>query len=455
MIKLKNNKGITLVALIITIIVLLILAMVSIRLVMNGGIIDRAEKGTKAYTESEVQEQIKLAYSEWQTARWTGETRTAADFVKARLETTYGENKVDNVTETNGVFTVKFKDGREYTYNVATGTTEKVAKWNDNGDGSWTNEVTGAKIQIGDVVNYDPTKDANGNTVTTTYTSYAAANAAANKNEGRTSGYTSDQEFSVSATTNGWRVLGVNEIGQIELISADPIQTSSNANYYLKGEKGYLDGLEELNAICSIFGQGKGAETARSLNVDDVDKLAGIKTEADKKACYSDYGSKWKYRFPEGGSRLQYNIDTGSGYSDTWTNISNSDSSYQEFRMPGAAASTRINSSNPGESPELTDTNYYYYFSSKITKTNISNLISKGTKSSYQNQWLASSCVHCRSSFGASFAMRWIRDGAVGRADLCESFEGFSSENKLVRPVVTLESNIQLGGDSTNGWTIQ
>ena len=103
----RQSKGITLVALIITIIVLLILAMVSIRLVMNGGIIDRAEKGTKAYTEAEVQEQIKLAYSEWQTARWTGETRTAADFVKASLEKTYGENTVDKVEESEGVFTVK------------------------------------------------------------------------------------------------------------------------------------------------------------------------------------------------------------------------------------------------------------------------------------------------------------------------------------------------------------
>ena len=45
----NTQSGITLVALIITIIVLLILAMVSIRLVMNGGIIDRAEKGTQAY----------------------------------------------------------------------------------------------------------------------------------------------------------------------------------------------------------------------------------------------------------------------------------------------------------------------------------------------------------------------------------------------------------------------
>ena len=210
----KNSKGITLVALIITIIVLLILAIVSIRLVMNDGIIGHAEKVRKDYKEAEVQEQIKLAYAEWQTAQWDKTAGDAKDFVKASLEKTYGKNTVESVTETNGVFTVKFKDGREYTYNVASGTTEKVAKWNDNGDGSWTHSETGSKIQIGDVVNYDPTKDANGNTLTTTYTSYAEANAAANKNEGRTSGYTADQSFSVSATTNGWRVLGMNENGQ-------------------------------------------------------------------------------------------------------------------------------------------------------------------------------------------------------------------------------------------------
>lgn len=67
---LKEEKAITLVALIITIIVLLILAIVSIRLVMNGGIIDRAEKGTKAYTEAEVEEKIKTAYAEYQMSKF-------------------------------------------------------------------------------------------------------------------------------------------------------------------------------------------------------------------------------------------------------------------------------------------------------------------------------------------------------------------------------------------------
>ena len=63
--RVKSQKGITLVALIITIIVLLILAIVSIRLVMNGGIIDRAQRGTQAYSDAEVEEKIKTAYAEY------------------------------------------------------------------------------------------------------------------------------------------------------------------------------------------------------------------------------------------------------------------------------------------------------------------------------------------------------------------------------------------------------
>ena len=461
----RQAKGITLVALIITIIVLLILTMVSIRLVMNGGIIDRANRGTQAYSEAEIQEQIKLAYSEWQTARWTGETSSAADFVKARLEKTYGTNTVDNVTETEGVFTVKFKDGREYTYNVTTGTTAKVAKWNDNGDGTWTHSETGSKIQIGDVVNYDPTKDENGNTLTTTYTSYAEANAAANKNEGRTSGYTTDQSFSVSATTNGWRVLGINESGQIELISADPIQTSASSNYYLKGEKGYFDGPDELNAICGIFGQGKGAESARSLDVDDVNKLAGITTDADKKACKSDYGSKWQYRYPtteeETGTRyMQYKKDTGSGYG-SWTNITSSNR--QKFKMPGDTDFFgKISNDNivSGYSPELTYTYYSYTISSKVTQTakdgtSIANILSKGSTSSDINQWLASSCVSC-GGYDVGFRVRNINGGSVDRDCLFSSNGYSSSSNRRVRPVVSLKSNVNLQWNSTsNKWEIQ
>ena len=82
----NTNRGITLVALIITIIVLLILAMVSIRLVMNGGIIGRAERGTEAYTEAEVKEKIQLAYSELQMAQYSGDNLSETEFLRQRLE---------------------------------------------------------------------------------------------------------------------------------------------------------------------------------------------------------------------------------------------------------------------------------------------------------------------------------------------------------------------------------
>ena len=51
--KIKSNSGITLVALIITIIVLLILAMVSISLIMNGVIISRAQNTVSDYKLAE------------------------------------------------------------------------------------------------------------------------------------------------------------------------------------------------------------------------------------------------------------------------------------------------------------------------------------------------------------------------------------------------------------------
>jgi len=62
----KAEKGITLVALVITIIVLLILAMVSISLVMNSGIIPRANNAVYAYNDAQINEQQQLnAVENW------------------------------------------------------------------------------------------------------------------------------------------------------------------------------------------------------------------------------------------------------------------------------------------------------------------------------------------------------------------------------------------------------
>ena len=56
----KAEKGITLVALVITIIVLLILAMVSISIVTNHNVIQYANNATTSYNEAQTQENTLL-----------------------------------------------------------------------------------------------------------------------------------------------------------------------------------------------------------------------------------------------------------------------------------------------------------------------------------------------------------------------------------------------------------
>ena len=119
-VNLKSKNGITLVALIITIIVLLILAMVSISLVMNGGIIDKSKSAVDKYSGEEIQEQLKLAYSEWQMSQYTGTPMTAQD-IQTKLGQIFGAENVKDVSLANGKLTAKI-NGTTYEYDTATGT---------------------------------------------------------------------------------------------------------------------------------------------------------------------------------------------------------------------------------------------------------------------------------------------------------------------------------------------
>ena len=86
----------------------------------------------------------------------------------------------------------------------------------------------------------------------------------------------------------------------------------------------------------------------------------------------------------------------------------------------------------------------------------MSDIISNGTGTSSVTQWLASRTVFCFSGF-ASFDVRGLSD-PVYRHSLYES-NGYSytysyTRDLRVRPVVSLESDIQLSGNSNDGWTI-
>ena len=85
----KNNKGITLVALVITIIVLLILAGVSLNLVAgSNGILGRAQKAVDVNNMAQIKEEIELKIAELQMDYYMTDNNFANvnDYVKAELE---------------------------------------------------------------------------------------------------------------------------------------------------------------------------------------------------------------------------------------------------------------------------------------------------------------------------------------------------------------------------------
>ena len=106
--KIKAEKGITLVALVVTVVVLLILAGVSIRLVLdNNGIISRAGDAKDKHEQGRVNDQTDLDTAEDEIDKALG----TYDPLKKIPEKTVEEAKADSMLESNEESKVKFTDG--------------------------------------------------------------------------------------------------------------------------------------------------------------------------------------------------------------------------------------------------------------------------------------------------------------------------------------------------------
>ena len=139
-----------------------------------------------------------------------------------------------------------------------------------NSDGSCTNAE---HLHIGDYVNYNPLNFKEG-----TLEEDKTASSSADEN-----GY-DKQTFSINTDTK-WRVLGEDDRGQILIVSADPVKKdmgeTNNPYFYLKGAKGYINAETALERISKIYGHGVGATGARSLKIEDVNKICGVTVGSD------------------------------------------------------------------------------------------------------------------------------------------------------------------------------
>lgn len=270
-----------------------------------------------------------------------------------------------------------------------------------------------------------------------------------NYNEGYSATKTNTVDSNFTMDNMDWRVLDIDETsGTVKLISSRP----TTSKLTLSGKQGWLDAETKLDTLCSqLYANGTGV-TARSLKVEDIDKLANMLTPEARKAATSDYGSKWRYKYDATAGKIQYSKQNDDG---TWTDYENT--GYSKFKDPRYA---EINSSHYQDAegnPIIADlecTSYSYTISSKIPSTVktadnilVSDLITKGlnkdtgaANSSNITQWLSSRCVICYSNH-ARFFVRRVIIGDVIYDDLWHSYGWSYSPAYAVRPVVLLNSD--------------
>ena len=211
--KTRNERGVTLIALVVTIVVLLILAGVAISMLSgDDGIIINAQKANEENDKGREQEIVTLAVG---SALSSDEGYTIArDNLNSALANHIGTEGEDYTLSDTEPYIVTYLDsGRSYVIDEK----GKVSEYTETDDDVDISEY----VEVGQYVNYNPTvKDLSGTPVdeSLTYISYKG------DEEGQTHGNgDSQQTFTATATVTKWKVLSI-ENGTVTLISEDVIK---------------------------------------------------------------------------------------------------------------------------------------------------------------------------------------------------------------------------------------
>ena len=139
----RKNKGITLIALIITIIIILVLAIVSINIIINVNVVEKAKYGVDKYSEQEEYEKVQRAIvgAKFEILG----TELNQDAFNKNLKTEFGENNY-NLEFENEKFELRInKSGRIYsikkTGEIISINQENISSNNENNNNS--NNVEG------------------------------------------------------------------------------------------------------------------------------------------------------------------------------------------------------------------------------------------------------------------------------------------------------------------------
>ena len=425
---LKNKKGITLIALVVTIVVLLILAGVTISLLLDeNGIIAKSKDARNANRAGAIKEEITL----WKADKFAadngaGSHESMDDFL-ARLKTRglISDEDIATIKDTR-----KLQVGKE-TIVFPSDAKTLVQAFKDN------------EIKVGDYLNYNDYVDE-----TKTCTTLTNENGWA------------DQKYTATKNTY-WQVLGLDSTGEkLMLISQSPIKKemkeeqttgviknkirlasienavklavtsalkpstidwTTTPYLVLKGAYGYVNGKTILNNISGIYNTELGE--AKSITAEEINRLIGVTVDYTNKKVYAN-------------SNPDKNIDEYGVLGNQYTYTA--DEYTPESYIDGQSYAIEGKQTDPA-------TIYYYQWGNLTIDDTLKTILFSGTTRDAnfaKSYWLASSGVAANSSY-AVFGPGYVDEGRVGSVfNLFNSYGGWYANGLAVRPVVYLNSEI-------------
>ena len=436
----NKQKGITLIALVITIIVLLILAGVTIAtLTGNNGILTRAND---AKTQTEIEEEkeaIGLGYN-GVMAENRGEGVTADE-----LKTEMQKNGYE--VETSGNIKVYFKDSQRWYQVDGNGnikgpypSEEEIGKnlvelFKAGKDCTVENCQNPEHLHIGDYVTYRPK-----NTIKST------SNMTDNPLQEQYTGTSEEQVYEVDENMK-WRVLGLNEEEkQVLLISETPIKKKGEDPYLkLQGAEGYIYGEKVLNKICEMYSNSDLEATARSITMEDITNALGITINKENNTATNSSGEQLKdMEEYQGFFGIPYNYKAGNYAPENYM-IEQYGENLKEGLTEKKAGDSAKNILDDGYD------NSAYMINYGSSNSKLYEMLFKGTTGNEgyaKSYYVASSGVNVDADGGnAYFGPGYVFNGraTAGGTGVFGS-DGYRSAGRLaVRPIVTLGANISEG----------
>ena len=360
--KYKSQRGITLIALIITIIILLILAGISISALTNQGLFKNAKEAQNA-TEKAKEEQGKVL-NEY-------------------------EDEINKYLENDDKTVEKLVD-----------------------------KVNDGTIKIGDYVKYTP-DTASTTEILQELSTYSGSDA--------------NTTSTLTQESLNWRVLDM-EDGQVRLISELPTTSKIELSSY----NGYNNAVKLLDDTCNVlYNNSKLASKVQNLKIEDImEKMI----ETNYTNITANYGKQFtptnKY-YPS--ILLKEKGQNVNGIVGTELNESEQKELINQTTKP-QATSLEVK---------------YTYWCKTMTISDFKNskyyelFINNG--SNYSTYWMSSRCIDYPSG-GARFNISRVHSGDVRASSLYNTNGAEYSDVNAFRPVVTLNSNVQIisGNGSTD-----